>query len=160
MIRDLIALDKSSKLWIYQSDRDFTYDELDSARPRIFEFLDQWTSHNQTLLTYGNVFHKRFLVFFVDETVSGASGCSIDKSVHFVEELGASLGMDFFGRAIFSFIKDDEVRFINKADMKSAYQNNEIDDDTLFFDHLVKTKDDFLKKWLVPLNASWHKKFI
>jgi hypothetical protein len=160
MIRDLIALDKTSKVWIYQSDRDFTYDELDEVRPLIFDFLDQWTSHNQTLLTYGNIFHKRFLVLFVDETLSGASGCSIDKSVHFVESIGASVGVDFFGREVFSYIKDDEIRFIHKGDIKAAYQRNEIEDGTLFFDHLVKTKDDFLKKWLVPLNESWHRKFI
>ncbi len=160
MIRDLIALDNSSKVWIYQADRDFTYDELDEARPMIFSFLDSWTSHNHDLLTYGNIFHLRFLAFFVDETIAGASGCSIDKSVHFVESLGDKLGINFFDRSTFSFIKDDEVQFIDKANLKAAYENKSIDDETLFFNHLVQTKHDFLKHWLVPLSQSWHKKFI
>jgi hypothetical protein len=160
MIRDLIALDKSAKVWIYQSDRDFTYDELDDIRPKVFEFLEGWTSHNQGLLTYGNIFHLRFLAFFVDENVAGASGCSIDKSVHFVQSIGDSLSINFFNRNEFSYLKDDVVRFINKQDMKSAYANKLIDDKTLFFDHLVKTKGDFLKNWLVPLAHSWHKKFL
>ncbi len=160
MIRELIALDNSAKVWIYQSDRVLTHDELDEVRPKIFDFLEAWTSHNQDLLTYGNIFHQRFLAFFVDETVAGASGCSIDKSVHFVESLGQSLGINFFDRNEFSFIKDDVVSFIKKQEMKSAYSAQLIDDDTLFFDHLIRTKEDFLKHWLVPLKASWHKKFI
>ncbi len=160
MIRDLIALDKTSKVWIYQSNRDFTYDELDEVRPKIFEFLEAWTSHSHDLLTYGNIFHLRFLALFVDETIAGASGCSIDKSVHFVESIGQSLGINFFERNEFSYIKEDEVRFIKKEDMKAAFQSNVIGSDTLFFDHLVKTKEAFLKNWLVPLDSSWHQKFI
>ena len=60
MIKDLIALEDSSKVWIYQSNRTITYDELDQMRPEIFHFLDQWTSHDKALITYGNIFHQRF----------------------------------------------------------------------------------------------------
>jgi hypothetical protein len=122
--------------------------------------LNNWTSHNQDLLTYGNIFHLRFLALFVDETIAGASGCSIDKSVHFVEELGKKFGIDFFRRDVFAYLKDDEVRFVNQANFNEAYQNGDIDDETLMFDNLVKVKYDFIKKWLVPLRDSWHRKFI
>jgi hypothetical protein len=105
MVRDLIALENTSKVWIYQADRDITYDELDEMRPEIFQFLEEWTSHNQHLMTYGNVFHRRFLAFFVDETFSGASGCSIDKSVNFVEYLGAKYKINFFDRNTFAYMK-------------------------------------------------------
>jgi hypothetical protein len=160
MIRDLIALNNTSKVWIYQADRDFTYDELDEARPMIFEFLENWTSHNQNLLTYGNIFHLRFLALFVDETIAGASGCSIDKSVHFVEALGVKFGINFFDRNTFSYIENDEVQFIHKADLKSGLVENKINGETLFFNHLVQSKHDFLKHWLVPFDESWQKKFI
>lgn len=160
MIKDLIALEDSSKVWIYKSNRTITYDELDEMRPEIFHFLDQWTSHDKALITYGNIFHQRFLGLFVDETFTGASGCSIDKSVNFITALGNKYDIDFFDRTTFSYLKDDEVHDISSKDVKKAYQQNEIGDDVLFFDHLVKTKGDFLKSWLVPLNKSWHNRFI
>lgn len=160
MIRDLIALDDSSKVWIYQTNRIINYDELDYARPIIHDFLDAWTSHNQQLITYGNIFHQRFLAFFVDESVAGASGCSIDKSVHFVENLGVEINVDFFDRENFTYLQDDDVRDVNKNDLKKYYQEHFIDDNTLFFDNLVTTKRDFLKNWIKPLNNSWHKRFI
>lgn len=160
MIRDLIALDDSSKVWVYQSSRALTYEELDDSRPVIFDFLDAWTSHNNKLVTYGNIFHQRFLAFFVDESIAGASGCSIDKSVHFVENLGVELNVDFFDRETFTYLKDDLVQDVKKNDLGHLVKNEIIDMNTLFFDNLVATKHDFIKNWIKPLNNSWHKRFI
>ncbi len=160
MIRDLIALDDTSKVWVYQASRALTYEELDESRPVVFDFLDAWTSHNKDLITYGNIFHQRFLAFFVDESIAGASGCSIDKSVHFVENLGVELNVDFFDRETFTYLKEDNVEEVKRMDLAALVANNVIDMNTLFFDNLVKTKHDFLKNWIKPLNNSWHKRFI
>jgi hypothetical protein len=160
MVRDLIALENSSRVWIYQADRDITYDELDEMRPEIFEFLDQWTSHNHELLTYGNVFHRRFIALFVDDTIAGPSGCSIDKSVKFIEYLGSKYKVDLFNRNLFAYMQDDEVKFIEKNSLKLCFDNGDINHETLFFDHLVQTKGDFLKRWITPLKNTWINKFI
>jgi hypothetical protein len=160
MVRDLIALDDSSKVWLYQADKAFSDEDVLAIRKRLFEFLNNWTSHNRDLLTYGNVFHRRFLGIFVDESQAGASGCSIDKSVHFLESLGAQFNTDFFRRDLFTYIQNDQIQEIEFSRMKSAYADNEINDETLFFDHLVKDKKSFLNSWLVPLKDSWHKRFI
>jgi hypothetical protein len=109
MILDLIALDNSAKVWIYQADREFSYDELDEIRPMIFDFLDQWTSHQNMLMTYGNVFHRRFLAMFVDESLAGASGCSIDASVRFVKQLESHFGVSLMGRDTVAYIIDEEI---------------------------------------------------
>jgi hypothetical protein len=47
-------------------------------------FCIQWTAHGANLKAYGEVRHHRFIVMIVDETAAGASGCSIDKSIHFI----------------------------------------------------------------------------
>lgn len=160
MILDLIALDNTSKVWIYQSDKEFSYDELDEAREDIFNFLNDWTAHSRDLSCYGNIFHRRFLAFFVDETNSSASGCSIDKSVKFVEYLGSKFGKDFFDRLTYAYMIDEEIYTIGHADLGDAYAAKSINDDTLFFDNLVKSKEEFLKYWIKPLKTSWHTKFL
>lgn len=159
MILDLIALDDSSKVWIYQADRELSYDELDDIREELQTFLMQWTAHAQDLYCYGNVFHRRFLGLFVDESHASASGCSIDASVRFIEQMGAKLGVDFFGRMTYAYLQDDEVKTIDHAAMSDAYGQGQISDETLFFDNLVKTKHDFLKRWILPLSDSWHARF-
>ncbi len=160
MILDLIALDNSSKIWIYQADRELSYDELDVAREEIHSFLSNWTSHNHELHTYGNIFHRRFLALFVDESQSSnASGCSIDKSVHFVQALGQKLKIDFFNRRQYAYFKNEiDIEVKEIEEFSKSFANNEIQDQTLVFDNLVKTKGQFLEKWVVPLSESWIKR--
>lgn len=162
MILDLIALDDSARVWIYQASRELSYDELDDTREQLFPFLDNWTSHNSDLYTYGNVFHRRFLALFVDESKSAsASGCSIDGSVHWVQKLGEKLNVDFFNRSEFSYMDtDEEIHLLSQSNLETALESNQISSDTLFFDHLVKTKGDFLTHWLKPLKSSWQSRFI
>lgn len=160
MILDLIALDNSAKVWIYQADREFSYDELDEIRPMIFEFLDQWTSHQNMLMTYGNIFHRRFLALFVDESLAGASGCSIDGSVRFVKELESKFQVSLMGRDQVAYMIDEEISTIPLTELGAAVIDGKLKEDTFVFDNLVKNKDAFLKEWCKPMNDSWHKRFV
>lgn len=157
---DLIALDGSAKVWVYHCSDIIPEEKIPEIKQHIFNFVGQWVSHNNTLKAYGNIFHNRLLCLFVDETQAGASGCSIDSSVRFIKDLGAHYGVDFFDRMIFSYIKDDEVYTAKKSELKKLREAGEIDDGTLFFDALVKDKDQFIGSWLVPLGDSWMKRMV
>ena len=135
---DLIALDDQTRVWIYQADTLFEDGEIFEIKEEIAEFVDQWISHNRALRSYGNFFHRRFIALFVDESQAPASGCSIDSSVRFVNGLGAKYGRNMIERDHFAYIKDDEVQVIHMNSLSQAYKNGEINDQTLFFDHLVR----------------------
>lgn len=158
---ELIALDENSKVWIYQADRFFSDDEMDEIIPAINEFVTQWVSHSRQLKAYGNLFHHKFICLFVDESANAsASGCSIDSSVRFIKEIGAKYNTNMMGRTEFCFLQDDVVHTIEMNELADAFANKRIDNETLFFDNNVKTKETFLKGWVKPLNESWHKRFI
>ena len=160
MIRELIALEPTSKLWIYVADRYFTEEETDLVRDDLYTFLEQWTSHNNKLLTYGNLFHHRFLTIFVDENVAGsASGCSIDSCTHFLEQLGLKWSTQFFDRSKVHFLIDNQVVEYAFNDFAMLIQNEKINRDTLVFDHTVNTKEAFIKKWIRPVGDTWMKRF-
>lgn len=160
MILDLIALDDSSKVWIYQADREFTYDELDAIRPELQQFLEDWTSHNNQLMTYGNIFHRRFLAIFVDETLSGASGCSIDASVRYVKSLEQQYNLSLMGRDQVAIMVDEEISTFPLNNLPDEVESKRINNETFVFDNLVKTKGAFLTEWIKPLEQSWHKRFL
>ncbi len=161
MIKDLIALSPNSRVWIYASDKELSYKELDEIRPEILNFLDGWTSHNNELVSYGNVFHKRFLALFVDETAAGASGCSIDKSVHFVEYLSKKYNKDFFDRQNVYFLSEEETVIpYSLNEIPGQYKMGKINPESLFFDNLVNTKESFLREWIKPVKDGWVNRFI
>lgn len=159
MRRDLIALPDTSKVWIYQADKPLSDSITQKVKDELYDFSMSWSSHGKELDSYGHLFHYQFLVLVADGS-NLPSGCSIDSSVHFVEALGQKYGIDFFDRNTFAYMKDDEVHFVQSKDLPEFYKNNEITDDTLMFDNLVSTKEDFIQGWIKPLKESWHKRFI
>ena len=160
MLRDLIALPDDSKVWIYQADREITYDELDEIRPLLYNFSEEWASHGLPVQSYANVFHRRFIVFVADESQHSVSGCSIDNSVNLVKYIEKAFNIDMFNRTLYTYMIDEEIDTLPHQEMKQAYSQGKIDDQTFFFDNLVSTKLTFLRSWVKPLKESWHYKFI
>jgi hypothetical protein len=157
---ELLSLDEASKVWIYQANRFFTDEEKAAIEQEIEEFVDKWASHNRQLKAYGNVFHHKFICLMVDETQAGASGCSIDSSVHFIQYLEKKYGVDLFDRLNYSYLVGKEIKTVPHEQFSEAYANGEIGDETLMFDNLVRTKKDFISRWTVPLSESWFKRMI
>ena len=155
-LNNIIALAPTSRVWIYQSNRAFNDNEAAEIKQHISHFAQQWISHNQQLKAYGDLLHHQFLVLMVDESIAGASGCSIDKSVHFMKAIEEKYGVNLFDRLQFAYMADDRVLTASKTAFKTRYQNGEINDNTLVFDNLVDNKADFDRNWLKPLKESWH----
>jgi hypothetical protein len=154
------VLPDTSRVWIYQSSRDFTDQEVDRLHNQITDFTRQWVSHNQQLRAFGDVFHRRFIVLMVDESMAGASGCSIDSSVHFLKGLEQEYQTHLFDRLTFAYRKDDQVHFADQHEFARLYQQGQINDDTIVFDNLVNNKGDFQKAWEKPLKDSWHSRLV
>ena len=157
---DYELLSPESKVWIYQSNQPFHEEEISEIDEQIKNFVTNWVSHNRALKAFGKLFHRRFIVLMVDESQAGASGCSIDKSVHFIKAMGHHHGMDFFDRMNFAFQKDNEIQTAHRDAFAELFQNQLINDSTLVFNNLVKTKAEFDEKWIVPLKDSWHARMV
>ena len=154
------TLADDTRVWIYQANRRLSDDEVAQLRPVISNFTNQWVSHNRQLKAFGDVFHNQFLVLMVDETQAGASGCSIDKSVYFVKEIEHAFQISLFDRLTFTYKEGDEVKTAHKDDFAKLFQVGKIDEKTLVFDNLVKTKKAFDEAWIKPLGESWHKRMV
>lgn len=159
-MRDLIAFPDESRIWIYQSVKPFYGEEQERANQQILDFVRDWTSHNRMLKATGGIIHNHFIILVVDESKAGASGCSIDKSVRFVQFMEQEHQTQLFDRMMFSYIADQEVRFVRKEELAHLYESGAIDDETRFFDPLVNTKGEYLERWLVPFGQSWHKRMM
>ena len=96
----------------------------------------------------------------VDESLAGASGCSIDKSVHFIKQIEQHYGVDLFDRMTFTYKDGETVKSAPRMEFAELYKMGKINDATLVFDNLVKTKGDFTSNWVKPLGESWHKRMV
>ena len=148
------------KIWIYQSNRELSENEVTTLQEKLNAFVQDWTAHNLQLKAEAEILYKHFLLLKVDENIASASGCSIDKSVAFVTQMGAEMNVDWFDRWQFAYKDGETVKVVPKDDFQQLYENGIIDDDTIVFNNLVNNSQDMEEKWQVPLHQSWHKNFV
>jgi hypothetical protein len=148
-----------SRVWIYPSSRRLEPAEVQMVNNQISDFCRQWTAHSQKLQATGWVDWDRFLFLVVDETMAGASGCSIDTSLAFIQKVGKALQVDFLDRLTFYFLdKEGSLQSVHKKDLSDYVSRGIIQPDTLFMDTLVSNKEQLDSSWLVPYRHSWHSK--
>jgi hypothetical protein len=150
-----------SRIWIYAASRNLTTEESFRITEALTKFTEQWTAHNERLNAKGWIEFDRILILMVDEDQANASGCSIDSSVRFLKEIGDTHGIDWFDRLTF-YYEDGEgqVQSVKKDELRNLYELNTINDDTLFFNFLVKNKLEFKTNWKVPFRQSWQYKMM
>ncbi|MEN0006387.1 MAG: hypothetical protein AAF798_19700 [Bacteroidota bacterium] len=150
----------STRVWIYQANKEFPAAEALKIKQLIQQFVVNWVSHNNALKAYGDLLENRFVVLMVDESQAGASGCSIDKSVAFLKALQAEYGVDLFDRMTFTYELNGRVEAAPRMKFAELYANGTLTDETPVFDTLVKTKAEFEQAWCKPLGESWHKRMV
>ena len=146
-----------SKIWIYQSNRQFTSTEADAIQHKLDEFTAQWTAHGQQLKAKAEIIYNIFIVITVDELTAQATGCSIDASVRIIKEIESTYGVDLFDRFNIAYKFDDEVHVISKEDFETLITIKKVTPETIVFNNLVQTLAEFEQKWEVPIKDSWHK---
>ena len=157
----LHQLPPSTRIWIYQADKPFASADLSVIREEVAEFAQAWVSHNRQLRAAGDILHERFVVLAVDESMAGASGCSIDSSVAFLRSLGARHERDLFDRMRFSYeTPDGQVQTVGKDEFAQLFAEGAIDLNTPVFDTLVNNLDGLQHHFRKPLGDSWHKRFV
>ncbi|MEP7195663.1 MAG: hypothetical protein ABI851_04040 [Saprospiraceae bacterium] len=157
---DLLAFPDASRIWIYASDKRIPDNFIPDIHSVIQNFNNTWHSHQQELVSTGGILHNYFIVLVVDESKNIPGGCSIDKSVHFIQDLSKQYQVDFFDRMNCHYLENEEVKTIKLQDLDDAIKQNRITENTLFFDSLVSSKSQFLSEWLKPLSKSWLNKFV
>ena len=148
-------IDLQSRVWIYQADRKLTDEEVGIITQTLKASLDNWEAHGQPLTASGKVFEHRFVVIAVDENDELPSGCSIDKSVHWIQAIGASMNINFMDRSLAYIGGDGEIHTIPVPNIKQAVIDETISPSTIIFDNQVATKARWMNHWKMAAADSW-----
>jgi len=160
MYVDFKELPNESRIWIYQSNRPFTEEEVMQLNEEVAQFLKQWTAHGANLNAGFEIKYKRFIIIGLDQSQQGATGCSIDASVHFIQELEKKYEVDLLDKMNVSFKQGEFIAYKPLIDFKKIVKNRSVSPKTIVFNNLVNTKDEYLNEWEIPLEESWHNRFL
>lgn len=148
----------TSRIWIYQSNREFSSEEENVIKRNTKKFIDNWTRHGDDLKGSFTIVYNRFVVIAVDENFANVSGCSIDASVRFIQQIQSELNIDLLNKLHIAFKTNDDVNSVSLNDFRLFIASDKITQDTIVFNNLVNTKADFESKWEVPAKESWHQR--
>lgn len=150
-----------ARAWIYQSNRVLEPQEIAEIKRRAAVFLLDWTSHGSWMKACIDVLYDRFVVVLVDETVASASGCGIDKSVHFIQQLEKEMNLVLFDRLLVVYRDaNKEIRTARLPEFEQLAASGKIGPDTIVFNNLVATKEEMETKWQIPMKKSWHARML
>lgn len=158
MLVDFKLLSDSSKLWVFQSDKIISPSNQKILINEISPFLTDWSSHGAEIKSSFEIRYDLFLIISVDEEINSASGCSIDKLTNFIIQISNEIGVDFFNRLNIAYKSDSEkINLRSLSDFKTLISEGKINEESIVFNNLIKTKKDYIEQWEVQLKNSWHK---
>jgi hypothetical protein len=146
---------QESKVWVYASNRILTEQEQAEIKAAGDSFTQSWTAHNNQLRASFAILHNVFMVLMVDENHNEVSGCGIDKSVHFMQDLDKTHQLDVFNRLRLELWQNESVIITNKQKLSVMLQEGAVNEQTPFFNKTVTTKKQFDEQFQIPLSESW-----
>ncbi|MCM8570070.1 ABC transporter ATPase [Gramella jeungdoensis] len=154
------SLPGSSRVWIYQANRSFTEEEVQEISKKLDGFIEKWTAHGADLKASYEIKYKRFITIALDQQLNAASGCSIDASVNFIQQLEKEYDVDLLDKMNVSYKQGEFIAYKSLSDFRKMAKEKAVSPKTIVFNNLVNNKAEYLSDWEVPASESWHKRFM
>lgn len=159
MIVDFDVISEESRIWIYQSNRTLSPLEIIEIEDKIKDFLISWTAHGSDLQASFLIKYNRFIIISLNESFNIATGCSIDSSVRFIQDLEKLYDVSLLDKMNVSYRHGEFIAHKPLIEFKKMIKNRSISKKTIVFNNLINNKSEFLNNWEVPIEESWHNRF-
>ena len=160
MIVDFKTMPDDSRIWIYQSNRDFNESEIGIINDKSTSFLDNWQAHGKDLECSYSIIDKRFIIIAVNESFNPIGGCSIDFSLQLIKDISNTIGIDLLNRLVVNYRLDNRVESLSLSDLKNKIKDGDFSPETIIFNTAINSKSELLNNFEIDIRSSWLSKFI
>lgn len=152
-------LPEDSRVWIYQSNRKFSDVELAEIESELILFVEKWAAHGNELEASYLLKHNRFIILAVNQEIQQVTGCAIDSSVSFIQNLEKKYQVDLLDKMNVTFRNGEYIAHKSLLDFKKMAKEKAVTANTIVFNNLVNNIEEFNENWEVPAGDSWHSRF-
>ncbi|WP_397362691.1 ABC transporter ATPase [Olleya sp. R77988] len=160
MLVDFNTLPETSRVWIYQANRSFSDTELEEIKSKLEVFVESWTAHGSDLKAGYSIRYKRFIIIALDQELNKATGCSIDASVTFIQQLEKEYSVDLLDKMNVSYKQGEFVAHKTLTDFRKMAKDKAVSKNTIVFNNLVTNIGELNESWEIPASQSWHNRFL
>ena len=142
-----------------QSNRKFSDEEVAEISEATQSFLENWSAHGQGLEASYLMQYNRFIIIAVNQEAQSATGCSIDASVKFIQDLEARYQVDLLDKMNVTYKQGEFIAHKTLIEFKQMAKAKSVSANTIVFNNLVNTIEEWQDFWEVPASDSWHNRF-
>lgn len=153
------TLPDESRIWIYQSNRKLSDTEVAEIESDLKDFIEEWAAHGTSLEASFLIKYNRFIILAVNQEVQQATGCSIDASVEFIQQLERKYSIDLLDKMNVTYKQGEYLTHKSLLDFKRMAKEKAVSENTIVFNNLVNTIEEWKENWEVPASDSWHSRF-
>ena len=155
------SLPDSSRVWVFGGEHPVANAPAEQLLAQVDEFLDRWAAHGTPLHASRDWREHRFLTIAVDQSMAGASGCSIDGLFRVLRDLEAPLGTTLLGGGrVYYRAGDGSVVSASRDLFATLGASGDVGADTRVFDTTVQTLGEWRERFERRLADSWHARLL
>jgi hypothetical protein len=155
---DFSSLPDDARVWVFAAADPVRGAAADTLLARVDAFLATWAAHGVPLRCARDWRDDRFLAVGVDQSVEGASGCSIDGMFRTLHGLESTLGTTLLGGGRVYW--RDDAGAVQVSDRESFGRQAGGDATRPVFDTTVTTAAGWRARFERPLAESWHAQLV
>lgn len=159
MYVDFKELPKNSKVWIFQSSRKFTDDEILKINELLTKFVSKWKDHGKNVTGSFIIKYQQFIIIALDNNERNVPGCVTDASIRVLREIESLYQVDLLNKFFTSYRENGTINLVKLTEFQQLVKNAEITSDTIVFNGMVSTIQEFETLWEIPALQSWHKRY-
>ncbi|MBS3992205.1 MAG: ABC transporter ATPase [Bacteroidetes bacterium] len=153
------VLPKNAKVWVYQSDRMFTTDEVEIINKNLKSFVEHWKDHGKNVTGSFVVKYNQFIVLALDNNERNVPGCVIDASIRVLREIENAYKVDLLNKFNTAFRDANSIKVVKLLEFQKLAKESQISDETIVFNGMVNSINEFETHWEVPAKLSWHNRY-
>lgn len=149
-----------SKVWVYQSNRPFTKNEIQIIQDQLNQFISKWDSHGSMIDGEGIIVHNQFISVVADNTNDVLCGSAADRLVKLMRHFEQELDVILLDRMSIAYKKEGSIHVASMQEFRELLNNGSVDENTIVFNNVITKKSEFENNWEVPVKDSWHKQLL
>jgi hypothetical protein len=142
---------------VFAADRALDDAERAALLAELDRFLDVWAAHKVPLPAARELRYDQFVLIGVDESSTGASGCSIDALVREMKHLEQQFQITLVDHGPVLFRDAGVVRRVSRDEFRELAERGRVTADTVVFDNTQTSVGALMEgKWETRAAEAWH----
>lgn len=154
MFVEFNELPEDARIWVYQANRDMNEAEQAAVLDFLKAEVNTWVTHGMPMRGSVQIRFNRMILIAADTGFQQPSGCSIDSSTGWLQELGKNTGLNFFDRSI-GYFEDGKLKFFSVFEAKKQVSGGTIQPDTPVINLQVSTVRELNNSAVIPASESF-----